>query len=81
MPQTIAGNSAGNDASALRQKIPQEPNVFKIDGAFFDAKPTRAATLKKSAASTTASAIASSTAAAAFTFHNLPFTYCGSSYS
>jgi hypothetical protein len=30
MSQTVAGDSAGNDAPPLRQKIPQEADILKI---------------------------------------------------
>jgi hypothetical protein len=71
MAQAIAGNAARDDTPALGQEIPQEPDIFEIDGTFFNAKPARPTTLKKPAAAATSAAIAPSTAASAtFTFHN-----------
>src|SRR5262245_57228508 len=71
MAETIARNPPRDDAPALRQKIAQESDVLKINGAFFNTKPTRPAPLEKASASS-ATAVTSSTTASAFAFHNLP---------
>jgi hypothetical protein len=77
--EAIARNPAGHDPPALGQEIPQESDVLEINGALFNAKPAGPAALKKP---TSAAALAPSSAApATFPFHNLPLSYCGSSYS
>jgi negative regulator of sigma E activity len=76
--KAIARNPARHDPTALGEKIPQEPDVLEINGPFFDAKPAWAAPLKKSPS---AAAITPSTTPGTFPFHNLPHSYCGSSYS
>jgi len=67
MAEAIARNPARDDASPLRQKIPQQTDILEIDGAFFDAKPAGPAPLKKSPA---ASSVTSSTAASATASHS-----------
>jgi hypothetical protein len=42
----IPGNAARNDPSSLRQKIPEEPGVFKVDRQFIQTKSTGASPLK-----------------------------------
>jgi hypothetical protein len=76
--KAIARNPARHDPTALGQKIPQEPDVLEINRAFFDAKPAGSAPLKKPAS---AAPITPSTTPGPFPFHNLPHSYCGSSYS
>jgi hypothetical protein len=74
MAETIAGNAARNNASPLRQKIPQESHVLEINGAFLDTKPAGSAALKKPPGAATAATIAPTTTAAAtftFTLHKL----------
>jgi hypothetical protein len=77
MAEAVAGNPAGDDASTLRQEIPQETHILEINGAFFNAKPAGPPSLEKSSAAPTVtpSAAASST----FTFHMSLVGYCGSS--
>jgi hypothetical protein len=72
MSQAIAGYTTWDNASTLGQEVPQKPDIFEIDGPFFNAKPARPTALEKSSAATR---IASSTlASSTFAFHNrLPF--------
>jgi hypothetical protein len=76
--KAVARNAARHDPTALGQKIPQEPDVLEINGALFDAKPAWPAPLKEPASTTP---ITPSTTSGTFPFHNLPHSYCGSSYS
>jgi hypothetical protein len=69
VPHAITGNTPRNDPPTLRKEVSQQPDVFEIDRAFFNTKPTRPATLKKPSATT-----ASVTISTLFTLHNrLPF--------
>jgi hypothetical protein len=47
MLQTIPGDSPRHDPSTLRQKVPQQTDIFKIDRRFINAKSTGLAALKK----------------------------------
>src|SRR5690349_611577 len=77
--KAIARNPAWHDPPALGQKIPQESDVLEINGALFNTKPAGPTALKKPTAAATIAP--SSAAPATFPFHNLPLSYCGSSYS
>jgi hypothetical protein len=70
MAEAIARNPARDDASALRQKIPQETDILEINGAFLDAKPAGPAPLKESSAASAITPPASTPAT--FAFHNIP---------
>ena len=71
MPEAIPGDAARDDAPSLREKIAHKTALLKIHGAFFNAKATGPATLKKPSSAATPPTVAPSTAtAAAFTFHN-----------
>jgi hypothetical protein len=64
VPHTIAGDAPRNNPTPLRQKVSQQPDIFEIDRAFLNTKPTRPTALKEPPA-TTAVPIS-----ALFTFHN-----------
>jgi hypothetical protein len=52
--QTIPGDAPGHNASAFRQKVPQQSDILEIDRRLVDAKPAGLAPLKKSPAASTA---------------------------
>jgi hypothetical protein len=52
--QTIPGDAPRNNASAFRQKVPQQTDILKIDRRVVDTKSARLTALKKSTASSTA---------------------------
>jgi hypothetical protein len=52
--QAIPGDTSWHNPTPLGQKIPQQPDILKINRGLIDAKPARLATLEKPAASTPA---------------------------
>ncbi|ULA69415.1 MAG: hypothetical protein LZF62_430087 [Nitrospira sp.] len=54
MLQAIAGNTARDDSSPFRQKIPQQANILEINRGFIDTKPARFTALKKPTAAPSA---------------------------
>jgi hypothetical protein len=46
MAHAIPGNTARNDPTPLRQKIPKKPGVFKVDRCLFQAKSAGTSSLE-----------------------------------
>jgi hypothetical protein len=59
MTHAVSGNAARNDPAALRQKIPEQAGILKVNRRLVQAKPAGPSSLKQPAPAPTTLAVAS----------------------